>query len=296
MFPVQASPSCRGSRSGRGPVEGAGVAVNRSAGVALLALSLAACAGGGAAGGRPQGISITPPTSATSPAHARAKYTALPTCRQVTQRVPGLPPFRSGNEDPSVSDMLTGCEFQRIPDWPRVNLQVSAWRDEKSDISGPAGPGRGALKAREVYDVTSKPGADPADDGAAEDVEVGEEAGRLALALLHSLLADPPPRVSLSTYAEGRVAEGLELTRQGQFEGIVIKRPESTYVSGRSDEWLKLKHVDTQELACVGYMRSAGMASGAQVLLLAEPSVEGWSYAGRVKALSDAHSREAARL
>ena len=145
-------------------------------GVAVLALSAAACTGGDAVRGKPQGMSSTSPTSATSPAPVRAKYTALPTCRQVTQRVTGLPPFRSGNEDPSVSDMLTGCEFQRIPDWPRVNLQVSAWQDGKSDISGPAGPGRGALKAREVYDVTSKPGADPADDGAAGDVEVGEKA------------------------------------------------------------------------------------------------------------------------
>jgi hypothetical protein len=160
-------------------VEGAGVAVNRSAGivgVAVLALSAAACTGGDAVSGRPQGISITPPTSATSPAPARAKYTALPTCRQVTQRVPGLPPFRSGNETPSASDMLTGCEFQRIPDWPRVNLKVSAWRDEKSDVSGPAGPGRGAIKAREAYDVTAKPGADPADDGEADEVTVGEKA------------------------------------------------------------------------------------------------------------------------
>jgi hypothetical protein len=145
-----------------------------TAGVAVLALSVAACTGGDVVTGRPEGTSITPPTSATS--LAPAEYTALPTCRQVTQRVPGLPPFRSGNEDPSVSDMLTGCEYQRIPDWPRVNLQVSAWRDEKSDVSGPAGPGRGALKAREVYDVTSKPIADPTDDGAAEDVEVGEKA------------------------------------------------------------------------------------------------------------------------
>ncbi|WP_157529564.1 hypothetical protein [Nocardia sp. NRRL S-836] len=144
--------------------------------MAVLALSAAACTGDGAGSGSSKSTSIVPPPSTTSSASAHAKYTALPTCREVTQRMPGLPPFRSGNEKPLVSDLLAACEFQRIPDWPRVNLKVSAWRDENGDISFPAGPGRGALKAREAYDVTSKPGADPADDGAAEDVEVGEKA------------------------------------------------------------------------------------------------------------------------
>ncbi|WP_189155661.1 hypothetical protein [Lentzea pudingi] len=121
-------------------------------------------------------MSIAPPTSTTPSTLVQAKYTALPTCRQVTDKVTGLPPLRSGNEKPSASDMLTGREFQRIPDWPRVNLQVSAWRDDVGDISYPASAGRGALKAREAYDAPSKPGSDPADDGTAEDVQVGEKA------------------------------------------------------------------------------------------------------------------------
>ncbi|MFD5829053.1 hypothetical protein [Lentzea sp. NPDC060358] len=141
-----------------------------------LVLSAAACTGGGAVIGTPRGASAVSPVSVTTPALLAAKYTALPTCREVTQRVTGLPPFRFGNERPSASDMLTGCEFQRIPDWPRVNLKASAWRDENGDISSPAGEGRGALRAREAYDVTSRPGADPADDGTAGDVAVGEKA------------------------------------------------------------------------------------------------------------------------
>ena len=47
----------------------------------------------------------------------------------------GLPPFRFDNEEPSASDMLTEGEFERIPDCPRVNLKVSAWRDENGDSS-----------------------------------------------------------------------------------------------------------------------------------------------------------------
>jgi hypothetical protein len=142
------------------------------AGAVVLALSVAACTGGGTVIGRPESMPIAPPTSTP----VQAKYKALPTCRQVTDKVTGLPPFRSGNEKPSASDMLTGCEFQRIPDWPRVNLQVSAWRDDVGDISYPAGAGRGGLKAREAYGASSKPGSDPADDGTAEDVQVGEKA------------------------------------------------------------------------------------------------------------------------
>ncbi|WP_191300197.1 hypothetical protein [Lentzea cavernae] len=153
--------------------------MNRSAGIVgavVFALSVTACTGGGTVTGRPESMSIAPPTSTTTSTLMQAKYKALPTCQQVADKVTGLPPFRSGNEKPSASDMLTGCEFQRIPDWPRVNLQVSAWRDDVGDISYPAGAGRGALKAREAYDALSKPGSDPADDGTAEDVRVGEKA------------------------------------------------------------------------------------------------------------------------
>lgn len=129
----------------------------RIVGVVLLALNATAC-GVGVVGGVPETLSITPPPLTTPSPAAEAKYRSLPTCRQVAQKTPGLPPFRSGSEQPSASDMFTGCEFQRIPDWPRVNLDVSAWRDE--------------AKARERFDSFSG----PVDDGTADDVRVGEKA------------------------------------------------------------------------------------------------------------------------
>ena len=115
-------------------------------------------------------------------------------------------------------------------------------------------------------------------------------------ALLAELLASPPPRLALSTHAHGNAAEALRVTQAGGYEGIVCKRADATYQPGRSDLWLKLKHVATEEMAVVGYMRASGMREGAQILLLAKPGTEGWVYAGRVKNLGDVDSKAAAKL
>lgn len=131
--------------------------MNRSvkiAGVLLLALSAGAC-------GRTDVRPIEQPTFTTPTTPAPAKYVAVPTCKQIEQEVRGLPKLRSGNENPSpFVDMYTGCEFQKIPDYPRIGLAISVWRDE---------PGKD--KARERFDDST----DPADDGPA-DVGVGERA------------------------------------------------------------------------------------------------------------------------
>lgn len=114
--------------------------------------------------------------------------------------------------------------------------------------------------------------------------------------LLEDLLAEPPPRFVLSTHSHGRIEEALRVTQSGGYEGIVCKRIESVYTPGRSGDWVKLKHVATEELAVVGYMRAAGMRRGAQILLLARPHAGGWVYAGRVKNLGADDSQVAARL
>jgi bifunctional non-homologous end joining protein LigD len=114
--------------------------------------------------------------------------------------------------------------------------------------------------------------------------------------LLSELLDEKPKHFAVSTHAVGNAAEALKLTQAGGYEGVVIKRANSSYASGRSEDWLKIKHVDTEELAVVGYMRSSAMRTGAQVLLLAKPGTTGWVYAGRVKGLGDADSQVAAKL
>jgi bifunctional non-homologous end joining protein LigD len=115
-------------------------------------------------------------------------------------------------------------------------------------------------------------------------------------ALLAELLAHPPARLALSTHAHGNAAQAMKVTRAGGYEGIVCKRADEPYRPGRSDQWLKIKHVATEEMAVVGYMRASHMREGAQILLLAKPSAEGWIYAGRVKNLGDADSKAAAKL
>lgn len=93
----------------------------------------------------------------------------------MTQKVSGLPPFQTGNEKPSLSDLHIGCEYQRIPDWPFVQLTAWAWRNDPADGNYPADVGKGKILARQAYDV-SNPDALLADVGPAEDVQVGEKA------------------------------------------------------------------------------------------------------------------------
>ncbi|MFD9704862.1 hypothetical protein [Lentzea sp. NPDC059081] len=126
------------------------------AGTLMLVVGAGACAGPVK---NPAGHPALEFATAATP--VPAKYTAVPTCRQIEQRVPGLPRFRFGNEDaPPYIDLFTGCEFQKIPDYPRIGLEVSVWTG-----------GSGRTRARERFAASS----DPVDDGAA-DVGVGDQA------------------------------------------------------------------------------------------------------------------------
>ena len=69
-----------------------------------------------------------------------------------------------------------------------------------------------------------------------------------------------------------------------QLEGIVSKRIDSAYRPGRGDDWLKIKRLQSDEFAVVGYTPPKGSRSSFGSLLLArpDPEVSGWVYVGRV--------------
>ncbi|MGE8411322.1 MAG: DNA ligase D [Pseudomonas sp.] len=69
-----------------------------------------------------------------------------------------------------------------------------------------------------------------------------------------------------------------------QLEGLIGKRPDSRYVSRRSNDWIKLKCQQRQEFVILGYTDPQGSRSalGALLLGLHDPQGAGLRYAGKV--------------
>ncbi len=75
------------------------------------------------------------------------------------------------------------------------------------------------------------------------------------------------------------------MATEQRLEGIVSKRASSAYHAGRSSDWLKIKRLESDEFAVVGYTHPKGSRTGFGSLLLARPDPKlagGWIYAGRV--------------
>ena len=103
--------------------------------------------------------------------------------------------------------------------------------------------------------------------------------------LLEALLKDPPPHLAYSSHIEGDGEKAFELASQGEFEGIICKRADLPYEHGRSESWKKVKRLESEEFAVVGYTPGKGARESFGSLLLARPDAqqkEGWTYVGRV--------------
>lgn len=91
----------------------------------------------------------------------------------------------------------------------------------------------------------------------------------------------------------------LDASASLQLEGLIAKRPNSTYAPGRrSRTWLKLKNVHHQDAIVVGWKRGeGGRAHTIGAMLLAVTGPDGLVYVGRVgtgltdRALADAEAR-----
>src|SRR5262249_30938534 len=73
---------------------------------------------------------------------------------------------------------------------------------------------------------------------------------------LGSLLAKAKSPIGLSPYFEGGGPHVLEAFREKGLEGVVSKKAGSSYQSGRSNAWLKVKLVNEQEFVVIGYQPS----------------------------------------
>ena len=66
-------------------------------------------------------------------------------------------------------------------------------------------------------------------------------------------------RIKKSDFIEERGKEVFDTTRRMGLEGLIAKHKSSKYVQGvRSRDWLKIKHIKTQDCVIIGYTRGEG--------------------------------------
>lgn len=83
---------------------------------------------------------------------------------------------------------------------------------------------------------------------------------------------------------EGNLAAAIATSRELGLEGVMAKRRDSTYASGkRSRAWIKLKHHATQEVVIGGWRPGSGRrVDSVGSLLMGVPGESGLEYVGRV--------------
>jgi bifunctional non-homologous end joining protein LigD len=102
--------------------------------------------------------------------------------------------------------------------------------------------------------------------------------------LLNALFASRPSFGALALSEEFAVdgATFFEHVSRFGLEGMISKRADSTYRSGRSHDWLKSRCVLSQEFVIIGYVPSTTSRRAVGSLALAYSSADGLTYAGRV--------------
>ncbi|NRF07697.1 non-homologous end-joining DNA ligase [Agrobacterium pusense] len=100
--------------------------------------------------------------------------------------------------------------------------------------------------------------------------------------LLGDLLEDATGAIQLSEEIDADGAELLASACSLGMEGIIAKHRDSTYRSGRTGDWLKIKCVQSESFMIVGYEQSAVARGGIGSLLLAARRGHDWVYVGAV--------------
>jgi len=101
--------------------------------------------------------------------------------------------------------------------------------------------------------------------------------------LLESLLESAPAVLKLSAHIEGSGEEFFAQACKLKLEGMISKRAQSAYQSGRCRDWLKVKCSLRQEMVVGGYTDPEGTRSGFGALLLGVYEPDGkLRYSGKV--------------
>jgi bifunctional non-homologous end joining protein LigD len=102
---------------------------------------------------------------------------------------------------------------------------------------------------------------------------------------LARLLAKAAAPLHLSGHMIGNGPHAAREACAGGLEGIISKDVKAPYAGGRGGAWLKIKCVDSDEFAVVGYTTGKGARAALGSLLLARPGSgrnAAWQYMGRV--------------
>lgn len=102
------------------------------------------------------------------------------------------------------------------------------------------------------------------------------------LAMLLGPGAGATGRVRLSEHVEGRGADVLHAACTMALEGIVSKRRQSAYRSGRGEDWVKTRCIARQEFVIGGYAALRNGRGGVGALLIGYYEDEALRYAGKV--------------
>jgi bifunctional non-homologous end joining protein LigD len=94
------------------------------------------------------------------------------------------------------------------------------------------------------------------------------------------VVADAKGAIRLSEEVDADGAQLLEHACQIGLEGIIAKRRDQPYRSGRTGDWLKIKCVQSESFMIVGYEASAAARGGIGSLLLAGRRGHDWVYVG----------------
>ncbi|MBB3226749.1 bifunctional non-homologous end joining protein LigD [Luteibacter sp. Sphag1AF] len=102
-------------------------------------------------------------------------------------------------------------------------------------------------------------------------------------ALLKRVVEHTPAHLGFSDHHLNDGDAVFQMAMDQQLEGIMSKRVDSGYRAGRSEDWLKIKRLQSDEFAVIGYTPAKGARLAFGSLLLGRPG-EGdqWTYMGRV--------------
>ncbi|GAA3911537.1 DNA ligase D [Luteimonas lutimaris] len=158
-------------------------------------------------------------------------------------------------------------------------------RDGRSDFSELQRVIDGTSKAQLRYLVFDLPGL--------AGVDLRKASLQARKALLKQLLGRKVGVLAFSDHVVGHGAEVFAQTGEQGIEGVVSKRIDSGYRSGRSGDWIKAKHEQGDEFVIVGYTEPKGARSGFGSLLMATRDGGGLRYVGRVGTGYDAEALRA---
>ncbi|OUE25305.1 ATP-dependent DNA ligase [Clavibacter michiganensis] len=115
-------------------------------------------------------------------------------------------------------------------------------------------------------------------------VLVEEPYGERRAALLDAVREPGRGRIQVPPAFDGDLDGALATSRELGLEGVVAKRVDAPYESGRrSSAWIKIKHHRAQEVVVGGWRPGSGSrSSGIGSLLVGVPGPDGLEYAGRV--------------